>query len=193
MEDRRRYRRFAKVRAPMGRRVDAMWADILCAYLDAEPRSVWVLSDLLQGSNAEPLRPGSDDKRIRRVLGILPPKVSHDIACDFAAQVLAITEPHHRESWTAALEMKRRWLRGAIDDRTLRETPWGVSHSPQLLMQNAMSMSPSPSVPQAVAKYAVDLVRATIWNGRDKRVETDMLAWQRHHLKERLVRASSIP
>ena len=155
----------------MGRRVSVIWAEMLCAYLDAQPQSVWVLADLLTEADAEPLRPGSDDKRVRRVLGLLPPLLAHTVACDFADHVL---EPEAR----GVVTMKRRWLAGEVDDRTLARAPYPRDHNLEelMLLERVKVTSPTPSVSPAVAKSAVRAVGS-------QRRQNQEVAWQLGHLK----------
>ncbi|MEO0603812.1 MAG: hypothetical protein AAF211_20410 [Myxococcota bacterium] len=192
----RKYRRFLRARAPMGRRVPPIWADMLCAYLDAEPRAVWVLSDLLTEAGAEPLRPGSDAKRVRRVLGVLPPPLAHDIACDFAEHVLRMEgrqSPRADALW--AIDRKRHWLRGEIDDRTLQKAKSECGLSTVPLMEFVLSTSPSPSIPPGVAKHALEW--GGLWEARERAgffrsrlgsatQRSTELRWQRRRLEERL-------
>src|SRR5687768_15367450 len=91
---------------------------LLAAYLDGEPASVAILNDFLleQGEDHGQLHGGAP-QRMRVVLGLIRPQLSHQLGCDFAEHV----EELYRAAYPTdgrlrkLIETKRRWIQGEGD------------------------------------------------------------------------------
>lgn len=180
----RKHRRFTRATAPVSR-IDAMWADVLCAYLDCEPKAVWVLSDFLQEAGIEPLAAGSRERRVRWVMSILAPPLAHRVACDQAEHVLDLREVEPGHAWRELVATKRRWMDGEVDDLVLAQVrlprqpiypPW--TWDVNRMIEAVRATSPSPSTVQAVPVFAI----------RAAPSETAEIRWQTTHLQRVLRR-----
>lgn len=104
------------------RQDDAFRAALLLAYLHGETKSAAALGDFLEEQGEPRIKAyGDRHSRFQVVLGVLPAKLAHELACDFAEQALPTFETQYRDRSEPrlAVEAKRRWLAGKIDDEEL--------------------------------------------------------------------------
>jgi hypothetical protein len=172
---------------------DRTWTQLLLAYLQGRPKASFILGDYLEGEGLPRVRPGDIDQRLRYALGLLPPVLAHEVACDFVEHVVADVRERHG-AFLRGLEVKRGWLRGEVVDAELKAQRGtlrlGVANALREATAQAMASSPSPSVAQrashltATAAATLRASRAEIVNHRD--VYTREVRWQAEHLQLRL-------
>lgn len=104
------------------RQDDAFRAALLLSYLQGEPKSAAALGDFLEEQGEPRIKPYGDRvSRFQVVLGVLPANLAHELACEFAEQALPAFESRYRDrpEPRLAVEAKRRWLAGEMDDEDL--------------------------------------------------------------------------
>jgi hypothetical protein len=104
------------------RQDDAFRAALLLAYLHGESKSAAALGDFLEEQGEPRIKAyGDRHSRFQVVLGVLPAKLAHELATDFAEQALPAFEAEYRDrpEPRLAVEAKRRWLAREIDDEEL--------------------------------------------------------------------------
>ncbi|HEV7278919.1 MAG TPA: hypothetical protein VGN57_01800 [Pirellulaceae bacterium] len=104
------------------RQDDAFRAALLLAYLHGETKSAAALGDFLEEQGEPRIKPYGDRfSRFQVVLGVLPARLAHELACDFAEQALPAFEAERpdRPEPRLAVEAKRLWLAREIDDDEL--------------------------------------------------------------------------
>jgi hypothetical protein len=173
---------------------DRTWTSLLLAYLDAEERAVWVIGDYLEGAGLPRIKPGSLAQRVRRVLGLVPPMLAHELACDFAEHMLSWAQEPAHPTLLHALGTKRLWLTGGTPDLMLKKDRLAVQQLSgtfgSAAVAQAMSSSPSPSVAQQVANLSAKGI-LQLWDRRRRGPrypngpETEA-RWQSEHLHARL-------
>lgn len=106
------------------RQDDAFRAALLLAYLQGEPKSAAALGDFLEEQGESRVKAyGDRHSRMQVALGVLPSRLAHELACDFAEQTLEAFESRYgdRSEPRAAVQAKRRWLTREIGDEELVE------------------------------------------------------------------------
>jgi hypothetical protein len=162
---------------------DHTWTQLLLAYLDGRPKASHILGDYLEGEGLPRIRPADVDQRLRYALGLLPPVLAHEIACDYVQHVL---DGHGLLA--ALLEVKRGWLRGEVTDAALKAARADVQRSRDIgadAAAQAMASSPSPSVAQRASSLSAKLVAVDRGNGAQDRYRGE-IRWQASHLRTRL-------
>jgi uncharacterized protein (DUF2267 family) len=104
------------------RQDDAFRAALLLAYLQGEPKSAAALGDFLEEQGEPRIKPYGDRfSRFQVVLGVLPARLAHELATDFAEQALPAFEERYpdRPEPRLAMEAKRLWLARELDDEEL--------------------------------------------------------------------------
>lgn len=175
---------------------DRTWRSLLAAYLDGRPKATHILGDYLEGEGHPRIRPGAVDKRLRYALGLLPAVLAHEIACDFVQHVVEEVGGRADAAIVQELEVKRRWLRGAETDSSLKAARTTVQLAaalrriPAEAAAQAMASSPSASVAQRTSHLAAI---AFAWRAAERRAVEQMddryrseVRWQVAHLRARL-------
>jgi hypothetical protein len=104
------------------RQDDAFRAALLLAYLQGETKSAAALGDFLEEQGEPRIKAyGDRHSRFQVVLGVLPAKLAHELACDFAEQALPAFEEQYRDRAEPrlAVQAKRLWLAREIGDEEL--------------------------------------------------------------------------
>lgn len=191
--DRRELRRLLAAARVVPSVADRTWMGLLLAYLDAEERAVWVIGDYLEGEGLPRIKPGGLDKRIRHTLGLIPPLLAHELACDFAEHLFEWDERPAHPGLLDALSIKRRWLKGELTDEQLKSSrhyAQGLTMFGATAVAQALSSSPSPSVAQRASALALDAINKIggRWRQRFPTGATQEARWQAERLRERLQR-----
>ncbi len=102
---------------------------LLATYLDGEPASVAILNDyLLELGEAPGQLHGNADRRMRVVLGLIPPGLSHLLGCDYAEHVVDLFRAAHPRDVRVreVIKWKRRWAQGKATDDQLKAARRGA-------------------------------------------------------------------
>lgn len=169
---------------------EAVWLGLLRSYLDAEHRAVAIVGDYLEDIGQPRIKPGNDEKRLQRVLTMLPVALAHEVACDFVDHVV---EARPAQEASALIRAKRAWLAERLSDAQLkaarescakRARPRGGLHIGPCRYRAAMHAASTSPRPHVAGMAAAECVKVA---------PRGELAWQMAHLAARLEAAGAAP
>lgn len=170
-------RRFARVE-PIARN------GLVLAYLAGKAHAVKVLDDFTQYADLPKIKPSGLEQRVRYVMGLLPPILSHSLGCDFVDHGLDLDHVTAASDLRRAVATKRRWMQGEHTDAEMKAARSAVGHAGGIgnAVAEICSMSPSHHIPQRVSVLVARQQRS--WHDRsgfDREI-----AWQVEQIRYRL-------